>query len=117
MGVIDLGNAAIDNPRRAQRYGYRKMLGTNELPPQVEGLLGVDTRGHRRYNHDIVSGFLAASEVAPKYAAEILIGHAIMDKLSDMMRDSMGSHNRDLFQALLNHQHVEGKKRKTRIKF
>jgi hypothetical protein len=117
MGVIDMGNASIDSPSRAQRYSYRQMLGTNELPKQVEGLLGVDRRGHRQYNHDIVSGFLAVSQVAPKYVPEILIGHALMDLLSDQMRDSMGSHNRDLFQALLNHQHVEGKKRKTKIKF
>ena len=117
MGVIDMGNASIDRPERARRYGFRKILGTNDLPPQVEGLLGVDTRGHRAYNHDIVSGFLAASEISPKYAAEILIAHALMDKLSDQMRNSMGSHNRDLFQALLNHQHVEGKKRKTKIRF
>jgi hypothetical protein len=117
MGQIDLGNSAIDSPNRARRYGFRKVLGTNELPPQVEGLLGVETKGHRRYNHDIVSGFLAVSEVAPKYAPEILISHALMDLLSDQMRNAMGSHNRDLFQALLNHQHVEGKKRRTRIKF
>lgn len=112
-----MGNAAIDNPTRAQRYSYRKLLGTNDLPHQVEGLLGVDTRGHRSMNHDIVSGFLAASEISPKYAAEILIAHALMDKLSDQMRNAMGSHNRDLFQALLNHQHVEGKRRKTKIRF
>lgn len=112
-----MGNAAIDNPKRAQRYSYRKMLGTNELPQHVEGLLGVNTRGHRALNHDIVSGFLAVSEISPKHAAEILISHAIMDKLSDQMANSVGTHNRDLFQALLNHQHVEGKKRKTKIKF
>ena len=117
MGQIDLGNSAIDAPQRARRYGFRKVLGTNDLPPQVEGLLGVSTKGHRKYNHDIVSGFLAVSEVAPKYASEILISHAIMDKISDMMANSMGTHNRDIFQALLNHQHVEGKKRKQKIKF
>lgn len=117
MGVIDRGNASIDVPSRARRYSYRKMLGTNELPSHVEGLLGVDTRGHRAQNHDIVSGFLAVSEISPKYAPEILIAHALMDKLSDQMRNSVGSHNRDLFQALLNHQYVEGKKRKTKIRF
>lgn len=112
-----MGNASIDRPDRARRYGFRKVLGTNDLPPQVEGLLGVSTKGHRAYNHDIISGFLAVSEISPKYAAEILIGHAIMDKLSDQMANALGTHNRDVFQALLNHQHVEGKKRKTKIKF
>lgn len=112
-----MGNASIDNPSRAQRFNYRQILGTNELPSHVEGLLGVNTRGHRKLNHDIVSGFMAVSQIAPKHAAEILISHAIMDKLSDQMANSVGTHNRDLFQALLNHQHVEGKKRKTKIKF
>ena len=117
MWAIDRGNASIDNPSRAQRFNYRTMLGTNELPKQVEGLLGVNTKGHRAYNHDIVSGFMALSQVTPKYAAEILIGHAIMDRLSDQMANALGTHNRDVFQALLNHQHVEGKRRKTKIKF
>lgn len=117
MGAIDMGNASIDNPSRAQRFGFRQVLGTNELPSNVEGLLGVNTKGHRKLNHDIISGFMAVSQVSPKYAAEILISHAIMDKISDMMANSIGTHNRDVFQALLNYQHVEGKKRRTKIKF
>lgn len=117
MGAIDLGNSAIDNPRRAQRYGYRKMLGTNDLPAPVEGALGVDTRGHRKYNHDIQSGFMAVGEVAPKHAAEIFIGHMLADKLSDQLRNSVGSDRRDLFEALVNIQHMDARRRKTKIRF
>lgn len=116
--MIDLGNSAIDNPKRSQRYTYRKMMGTNELPAPVEGALGVDTRGHRRYNHDIASGFMAVGEVAPKYAAEIFIGHMIADKLSDQMRNSIGSDRRDLFEALVNIQHMDAnRRRKQKIRF
>jgi hypothetical protein len=117
MGAIDLGNASIDNPRRSQRYAYRKMMGTNDLPAQVEGALGVDTRGHRKMNHDIQSGFMAVGEVAPKYAAEIFIGHMIADKLSDQLRNSVGSDRRDLFEALVNIQHMDARRRKQRIRF
>ena len=118
MGMIDLGNAAIDNPRRSQRYTYRKMLGTNELPKPIEGMLGVDTRGHRKYNHDIQSGFLAVGEVAPKFVPEIFIGHMLADKLSDQMRDVLGSDRRDLFAALVNIQHMDAnRRRKRKIRF
>jgi hypothetical protein len=118
MGHIDMGNASIDNPSRAKRYSYRKLLGTNELPSNVEGMLGVDVRGHRRYNHDIVSGFLAASEVSPKHAGEIFLGHMLADKLSDQLRNSVGSGRRDLFETLVDIQHTDAaNRRKQRIRF
>src|SRR5215210_4023419 len=102
MSTIDNANSAIDNPSRLQRYRYRKFFGSNELPHPIQGALGVDARGHRRYNHDLVGGFLACFEIDPKHAMELFMSHIILDRISDNIRNTAGSDKRDLIQSLMN---------------
>lgn len=57
---------------------------------------------HRKYNHDPIMGLTKALAIDPVNGPDIYFSHIIMDKMSNIMRDSLGTSNRDIAEIMFN---------------
>lgn len=109
-GLIDNVNRHIDNPSiyeyyfnsmQNQRY---KNQGLRKNPFDIFGLT---QSGHRKYNHDVLTGMMLGSIQAtkmglpPSQGMMAAISHYATDSLSNRMVRTMGTEGRNIFEALM----------------
>ena len=100
----------IDNPTMWQHYmntmqmGSYKRRGLMKNPYDVFSLTG---GGHRKYNHDLLTGSLLGSMQAmrmglpPSQGMLAAFSHYATDSLSNKMVDRMGTEGRNIFEAIM----------------
>ena len=97
MKDINAIHQAIDVPTAFDKQLKEEMgLGDNFMDLQKGGGL------HRNYNHDPYIGLAKAMKINPQHGFEIYMSHLLMDRLSNMIRDSVGTDNRDIQEIILN---------------
>lgn len=97
MKDIDRINAAIDNPT-----SFDKSF-TNLFNLQEFDFAGLTEKGsHRNYNHDPIMGLTKALAIDPVNGFDIYMAHVMMDKTSNIMRESLGNDNKAIAEILFN---------------
>lgn len=111
MKTIDAVNGAIDNPTKQDKI-FRNLYNANEFD-----FLGLLEKGsHRQYNHDPLYGMMKALSIDPNHGVEAYLAHAMLDRLSNDMRISMGSDKRDILEVYFHRTLADINKKKVRKK-
>lgn len=93
---IDKINGVIDKPTKFDKE-FQDMFGVTN-----QDYFGITGKAkHREYGHNIF-GMANAMSMNPEYGAEIFISHQLLDKMSNIIRDSLGTDNRDFAEILFN---------------
>lgn len=95
MKTIDAVNGAIDSPTKQDKI-LRNLYNAKDFD-----FLGLLEKGsHRQVNHDPVSGIIKAVSIDPVHGMDIYMAHAMLDKLSNELRDVWGTDKRDMLEIL-----------------
>ncbi|MGN6707876.1 MAG: hypothetical protein ACTHKF_00815, partial [Candidatus Nitrosocosmicus sp.] len=93
---IDKIHSIIDKPSKLDKE-FQDSFGLGNMD-----FLGITNNAkHREYGHDIF-GMINAMNANPQYGAEIYMSHIVLDKMSNIIRDSLGTDNRDMAEILFN---------------
>lgn len=95
MKDIDKINGAIDNPTKMDK-SFTSLYDVAEF--DVAGL--TEKGSHRNYNHDLLGGLTKALAIDPVNGFEIYTAHVLADSMSNIMRQTMGTSNRDIAEVL-----------------
>lgn len=97
MKDIDIINGTIDKPSKVDKE-FQDSLGLVN-----EDFLGLQNNAtHRKYGHDPVLGLAKAMQMNNEYGWQIYMSHLMLDQMSNVVRDSLGSENRDIAEVLFN---------------
>lgn len=109
-GLVDKVNHQIDNPTMWQMY-LNSMQNTryknNGLMKNPYDVFTLTQSGHRKYNHDLLSGGLLGMVQAikmglpPSHGFMSVVSHYATDNLSNKMVRTMGVEGRNIFEALM----------------
>lgn len=83
-------------------------------------VFGIAQRGHRKYNHDILTGMLLGSVEAnkrglpPSMGIMSAFGHYAADSFSNVLVNKMGVEGRNIYEALWSMQTDKYRKRQQR---
>lgn len=94
---IDRIHGAIDSPTKMDK-NFTNLFGLQEF--DMAGL--TEKASHRKYNHDPIMGLTKALAIDPDNGPDVYFSHILMDKMSNIMRDSLGTSNRDIAEILFN---------------
>lgn len=106
--LISSVNKQIDNPTYWQRW----MNSNQNKSYKRQGIknpydvFGIANRGHRTYNHDILTGMLLSSVEAnkrglpPSQGMLSAFGHYAADNFSNMLVNKMGVEGRNIIEAM-----------------
>lgn len=109
-GLVDKVNHQIDNPTMWQMYlnsMQNKSYKAKGLMRNPYDIFTLTQSGHRKNNHDILSGGLLGMAQAvkmglpPSHGFMSVISHYATDSLSNNMVKTMGVEGRNIFEALM----------------
>lgn len=101
-------NHQIDSPRLWQQY-MNSMQNKSYKAQGIKNpydIFGIAQRGHRKYNHDILTGMLLGSVEAnkrglpPSQGILSAFGHYAADNFSNQLVNKMGVEGRNIYEAL-----------------
>lgn len=93
---IDRINGIIDRPSAIDKDFMDTFRDINS---DIFGLY--ENGSHRNYNHDLL-GAIKAISADPDNGFQVYMSHIMLDKMSNMLRDSFGTDNRDVAEILFN---------------
>lgn len=93
-------NTIIDNPTTQQKKAHDMMRANSIGFNPVEQNFGLWSKkgNHRQYNHNMWTG----AQIAAQYGTQgwqAFLAHMVQDLQSDMLRDTLGYHGRNLVEA------------------
>ena len=109
-GLIDRVNHQIDSPTVWQMYMnsmQNKSYKAKGLVKNPYDVFSLTQSGHRKNNHDLLTGMMVGSVQAmkmglpPSHGMMSMISHYATDSLSNKMVRTMGVEGRNIFEALM----------------